>query len=238
MDNPLSEDRKVAILRGTSLFSGLNDGEVRLLARTAHVLRLMPKEPLFFRGDPGDRLYIVVDGLVRIGSISAEGLEVTLNLMKPGQVFGEIAAFDGSERTANASAIGHVLLLALDRAQLMDFLATGPEAGMRLMAALCERLRWVNGLLEDANFLDIPARLAKRVMLLAYLFGSSDEKGRTHVSLTLSQQDLASHIGATRESVNKFIKKWEEDGAIIHHQRHLIVIDQDYLIQMYEPRLQ
>ena len=238
MDNPLSEDRKVVILRGTSLFSGLTDAEVSQLAAAAHALRLKPKEPLFFRGDPGDRLYIVVEGVVRIGSISAEGLEVTLNLMKPGQVFGEIAAFDGSERTANASAVDHVLLLALDRTHLMEFLATGPEAGMRLMAALCERLRWVNGLLEDANFLDIPARLAKRVMLLAYLFGTTDDQGQTQVSLTLSQQDLASHIGATRESVNKFIKKWEDDGVILHHHRHLTILDKDYLIALYEPRLQ
>lgn len=214
MRTSLNPDQKIAILRGAPLFSGLTETELHILAAKSQLLTLAPREPLFFRGDPGDRLYIVVEGIMRIGSVSDEGHEVTLNLMTTGQMFGEIAALDGSERTADASAFDQVLLLTIHRAHLIEFLANDPDACLRLVSAMCDRLRWVSGLLEDANFLDIPARLAKRLVMLGYLFGAPDASGKIRLSLRLSQQELANLIGATRESVNKFLRKWEDDSAI------------------------
>lgn len=235
MQITLSTDRKATILRSTSLFSGLTEAELTRLAGLTRDQRLKPKEALFFRGDPGDCLYIVVNGIVRISSVSVEGHEVTLNLMKAGQMFGEIATLDGSERTADASALDDVVLLVLHRQHLLDFLARGPEACMRLLGTLCDRLRWVSSLLDDAHFLDIPARLAKRIVMLGYLFGTKDEHGRTHIDLKLSQQDLASHIGATRESVNKLLRKWEDEGVITYERGHLVIIDASRLSSLFEP---
>ena len=230
----LDQDQKIAILRGTPLFSGLTPVELLHLANRMQLMQLQAKEPLFFRGDPGDRLYIVVDGIVRIGSVSNEGHEVTLNLMTAGQMFGEIAALDGSERTADASAFGPVSLLTLHRLHLIDFLANDPDACLRLVGAMCERLRWVSGLLEDANFLDIPARLAKRLVMLGFLFGAADGKGKIKLGLRLSQQELANLIGATRESVNKFLRKWEDDKAISYDRGTLTILDRDYLAGLFE----
>jgi CRP-like cAMP-binding protein len=235
MQTTLTPDRKVTILRSTSLFAGLTETELLRLAGLGRLLHLEPKEALFFRGDPGDCLYIVVEGVVRIGSVSAEGHEVTLNLMTAGQMFGEIAMLDGSERTADASALDRVALLALHRRHLLEFLARSPEACMRLLGTLCDRLRWISGLLEDAHFLDIPARLAKRVVMLGFLFGTTDAQARTHVSLRLSQQDLASHIGATRESVNKLLRKWQDEGIITYEHGHLVIIDKQRLTDLFEP---
>ncbi len=233
MRTTLNLDQKIAIVRGTPLFSGLTDAELQVLAGKSQLLQLAPREPLFFRGDPGDRLYIVVQGIVRICSVSDEGHEVTLNLMTGGQMFGEIAALDGSERTADALAFDEVLLLTLQRQHLVDFLRNDPEACLRLVGAMCDRLRWVSGLLEDANFLDIPARLAKRLVMLGFLFGTADDSGKTQVNLRLSQQELANMVSATRESVNKFLRRWEEDGAIAYDRGTLTILDQDYLAGLF-----
>jgi CRP-like cAMP-binding protein len=230
----LSLDQKSAILGKTSLFRGLNETELARLAGMAKVLRLSPKETLFCRGDRGDYLYVVVNGVVRIGAVSADGREVTLNLIKAGRIFGEIAALDGSERTADAAAVDPVVLLALHRDQLLTLLTSSPEASLRMLAALCDRLRWVSSLLDDVNFLDVRGRLAKRLLLLGQRFEAVDELGRPRLALKLSQQDLASHIGATRESVNKMLRQWEEDGIIAYDQGYLVILDAEHLASLFE----
>ena len=230
----LSEADKVEILRRTSLFAGLTDEELCHLAQLAHTVRLGRHEHLFLRGDAGNKLYIVIHGVIRIGSIAPDGREVTLNLIKEGQVFGEIAALDGSARTADATAVDEAHLLAVNRTHLLGFLTTNPEACLRMMAALCDRLRWISGLLDDANFLDLRSRLGKRLLVLGQLFGTPRADGSIRISLILSQQDLASHIGATRESVNKLIKQWEAEGLIAYDGRRLVIKNPQQLDQLIE----
>lgn len=220
---------KIKLLQATVLFAELPEKDLADLANTARFLHLDQDQVLFIKGDPGNQLYIVARGVVRITSNSSSGKETILNLLREGQMFGEVALLDGEERTANATAHEATELLVLERRDLMNYLDRNPEAMRRMLLAVCSRLRWISEALEDAHFLDLPRRLAKRILLLARLFGQQHSSGGVRIALQLSQQDLAELLGVTRESVNRQMKQWEADGLMALKGGYLVVRDLDEL---------
>lgn len=224
-------DIKRQALRRTSLFNSLTETEMDKLIALSKLMTLPPGSVLFMKGDPGDRLFVVIKGIVRISTVSIEGRETTLNLIGSGQMFGEIAVLDGGDRTADAVTVDATELLAIDRRDLLTFLESNPRCCFRMLAACADRLRWVSGLLEDANFLDLPARLAKRLLLLARTFGRPVTEG-IRIDLRLSQQDLATHMNVTRESVNKLIHSWELEGFVQTGRGWVVVRDEDALADL------
>jgi len=221
-------DTKRQALRRTALFSSLTEVEFDKLVPLSKLLSYPPGITLFMKGDPGDRLFIVIKGIVRISTMSMEGRETTLNLIASGQMFGEIALLDGGERTADAMTVDSTELLAIEKRDLLGFLESNPQSCIRMLAACADRLRWISGLLEDANFLDLPARLAKRLLLLARTFGRPVTDG-IRIDLRLSQQDLATHMNVTRESVNKLIHSWELEGLVQTGRGWVVVRNEDAL---------
>lgn len=216
---------KIKLMQQAVLFAGLAEGALAELAATAHYLRLETDQTLFLKGDPGHQLFIVARGVIRISSTSDDGKETTLNLMHSGQMFGEVAVLDGQDRTANAIAHEPSELLVIERRELMAFLDRNPEAMRRMLVAVCARLRWISEALEDAHFLDFPRRLAKRILLLAKLFGHPHSEGGIRIAVQLSQQDLAELLVVTRESVNRQLRQWESDGLMTLRGGYLVVTD-------------
>lgn len=215
---------KPQILRETDLFAALAGDEIDRLAGVSDLVRLQDGDVLFLKGDLGRKVYVIAKGVVRISIGSSDGREAILNHVKEGQIFGEIAAIGGGTRTADATAVGDVELLSLDHEPLIAFLMERPEACLRIMTTLCDRLRWVSDLLEDHRFLDAKARLAKRLLVLGRVFGEPVQNG-TRISLKLSQKDLAGHVGITRERVNRFLQDWRRDGLIDNDRGYLILCD-------------
>ncbi len=216
---------KMKLMQSAVLFAGLAEESLAELAATAHFLRLETDQSLFLKGDPGHQLFIVARGVIRISSNSDDGKETTLNLMHSGQMFGEVAVLDGQDRTANAIAHEPSELLVIERRDLMAFLDRNPEAMRRMLVAVCARLRWISEALEDAHFLDFPRRLAKRILLLAKLFGHPHSEGGIRIAIQLSQQDLAELLVVTRESVNRQLRQWEADGMMTLRGGYLVVTD-------------
>ncbi len=167
-------------------------------------------------------------GRISIGTISEDGKEVVLNVLGRGEEFGEIALLDGKERTADATAMAECHLLVLDRSDFMPFLESHPEVAARLIAMLCERVRWVSQSYEDSLFMDLPARLAKRLLLLAETHGEPAGTG-TRIEFPLSQQELAKMAGVSREAVNKLLRAWQSEGLIALDHSHLTILDEDRL---------
>jgi len=225
MSGTTNNQSKIKLMQQTVLFAGLAEESVAELATTAHFLRLETDETLFLKGDEGRSLYIVARGVIRISSTSEDGKETTLNLMHSGQMFGEVAVLDGQKRTANAVAHEPSELLVIERRDLMAFLDRNPEAMRRMLVAVCSRLRWISEALEDAHFLDLPRRLAKRILLLAKLFGHPHSEGGIRIALQLSQQDLAELLVVTRESVNRQLRQWETDGLMTLRGGYIVVTD-------------
>lgn len=198
------------------------------LAHMASTRLYKAGEPVFLKGDPGNAMMAVLKGRVRICSYSIEGREVVLNFIIPGEVFGEIALIDGGERTADAFAMEPTELLVLSRRDFLPFLARNPEVCIRLLEVMCRRLRWTSQQLEDVNFLDLRARLAKRLIYLwDHRSDATDDSKRCGVRI--QQHTLAAMIGTSREAVNKQLRSWEVDGMIDLGRGSITVLDRSRL---------
>jgi CRP/FNR family transcriptional regulator, cyclic AMP receptor protein len=202
-----------AVLANHFLLKHLNAEELRRLAIGAAVVRHAAQETIFQKGDPGDSMMAVLRGRVKICAYSSEGRELVLNIIDRGGVFGEIALLDGRPRTADAAALEETELLVLQRVRFMPFLASNPELMARLFAVLCGRLRQTSENLEDALFREAPSRVARGLLRLADGFGRP-VAGGIRIELKLSQQQIGSLIGISRESVNKQLGEWREAGFL------------------------
>jgi CRP-like cAMP-binding protein len=190
------------------------------LVRFSSVARFEPHRLIFSKGDPGNCLYGILAGRVRIYSTSPDGAEIVLNVMEQGELFGEIALLDGSTRTASAAAMEQVDLLRIHRAHFLPYLKANPDLIVAMLMLLCNRLRWTTSVIEDAAFLTFPARLAKRLLVLAEHYRGSP---KDEITVPLSQHDLGSMVGAGRETINKQLALWRSAG-IVDTGRSAIVI--------------
>jgi CRP/FNR family transcriptional regulator, cyclic AMP receptor protein len=217
------------VLRGHYLFRTLAPDLMREAARLSRVERLARGAVLFHKGEEGDALYGVITGAVRIYVASSDGRELTLALMEPGDVFGEIALLDGLPRTADAAAVTAATLLAIPRAPFIAWVEHEPRMMRHVIEMLCERLRQVNEDLSDVIFLDLRARLAKKLLALAVAHGQSAEDG-VRIELRLSQTDLAFMLGVTREAVNKQLHVLIREGLLRLDHGHVVLLDRPRLL--------
>lgn len=187
------------------------------------------RQPVFMKGDPASGMMAVVKGRVRISSYSADGREVVLNVISPGEVFGEIALIDGGERTADAVAMEDTELLVLERRDFLPFLERNPELCIKLLKVMCHRLRRTSEQLEDFSFLDLRTRLAKRLLDLADAHGEEDGEGGLHISLGLSQRVLGAMMGTSREAVNKQLRAWQDEGILTLRRGSITLRDAEQL---------
>lgn len=217
------------VLQRSPLFRGLPPPSFERVAALATQRHYREGEVVCTQGEPGDALYAVVNGRVRIGTGTADGREIFLNIMEPGDTFGEIALLDGGTRTASAVAMTAAELVVLRREHLFALLQKEPQVALEMLRLCGERLRWTSGLLEDAALLDAPARLAKRLLSLAQLHGERSGDGLT---LRISQEDLASFLGVTRQAVNQQLQAWKAEGWVALGRGSVTVLDERALRAM------
>jgi CRP/FNR family transcriptional regulator, cyclic AMP receptor protein len=215
--------RRRQLLSKHFLISTMPERALDDLVKFSTVARFEPHQDIVRKGEPGDCLYGILSGRVRIYCTSPEGDEIVLNVMEADELFGEIALLDGSTRTASAAAMVHTDLLRIHRDHFLPYLKANPDLLLRMLSLVCERLRWTNGIVEDAAFLAFPARLAKRLLFLSEHY-RKPEGGE--LTVELSQQDLGRMVGAGREAINKQLGLWRSAG-IVDTARGLIVIRND-----------
>lgn len=177
------------------------------------------------KGDPGNVMMIVATGRVKITSASENGRERILNIIEPGESFGEMALLDGEPRCADSVAMEPTTALVLGRKQFEDLLHANPAFALQLIADLCHRLRKTTTLVEDSLFLDPAVRLARRLRALVHEVARGPDGDSDWVLEGLSQQELADAVGLTRESVNKLLRAWYADGIVSLERRTVIVHD-------------
>jgi CRP/FNR family transcriptional regulator, cyclic AMP receptor protein len=186
--------------------------EAVALRRTLH-----DGEILFNQDEPGDTCYLILQGEIEISVQAADGRKLALDVLRGGEIFGEIALF-GGDRTASAKALGDCVLLAIRRADVLATLRRRPELAFDFIELLCARLRDLSGKLEERAFLPLPARLANRLLHLDAKLGG---KGRVAVS----QADLADFVGATREGVAKTLAVWRSRGWVTLSRGSVRILD-------------
>jgi CRP-like cAMP-binding protein len=222
MKGATAVSERAAQLKRATMFEAMSGEELEALARLARGRTFADGAVIFRKGDEASGLYVVARGRVKISSGSRDGREVVLNLLGPGEVFGEVALIDGGERTAEAVACEPVRLLVLDRAPVIALLEAKPALMLRMLVTLTRRVRWVSDRLEDAVFLSLPARMAKRLLFLGQHFGVDTSRGR-RLTVSLPQRELASHMNVARETVNRLLQEWRDEG-LIDIQRGFIVL--------------
>jgi CRP/FNR family cyclic AMP-dependent transcriptional regulator len=213
--------RRAAMLAST-LFKAMRPEELDAILDHATERTVARGRTIFQRGDEGSSIMAVLRGRVRIGSISPEGREVTLNIINAGEVFGEIALLDNKPRSADATATEDTTLLVLERRNFLPFLETHPDAMLRLIAVLCERLRRTSVAMEDLALLDLPERLARLLVKLVEDYGSKVAEG-LRIDFKLSQKDISNLVAASRESVNKQLRAWRAEGILDMQGGYIVV---------------
>jgi CRP/FNR family cyclic AMP-dependent transcriptional regulator len=212
-------------LASHELFRHLSSVALDRLANHVRPMRIQRGVAVFRKGDEGTGLVAVVSGRIKIVTQTLEGKEAVLNLINPGEVFGEIALLDGRPRTADAIALSDCEVLVLERRDFIPFLRDNPDVGLHLMAVLCERLRRTTEQVEDVMFLELPARLAKVIQRFVV---APDWR------LRITQRELGQMIGVSRESTNKELRRWQRKGWISLEKNTLVVRRPDMVARIAE----
>lgn len=212
------------VLRQAPLFSALDDEAASALQASVAETRLRRGEVLFHEGDAGDRLYVVLDGKVKLGRSSADGRENLLAIMGPGQMFGELSLFDPGPRSATVTAVTDATFASLSHEDMLTWLEGRPTVARGLLSQLAARLRRSNDVVADLVFSDVPGRVAKALLDLSDRFGRTADDG-IHVHHDLTQEELAQLVGASRETVNKALADFASRGWLRLEPRSVVIMD-------------
>ena len=216
------------LLGNVSIFSSLSSDELDRLLKSTTSKRLAAKEMLFRKGDPGNQLYGILSGSIKVTNTGTDGKEVLFSLMGPGEVIGEIALLDSKQRSATAVAVEETEVMTLDRRELIPFLESHPRAAIGLAGVLAARVRRLSERAEDRQTMPLPGRIAKKLISLAEQHGKYPVVGGP-VEIRLAQQDLGDLVGTTRESVNKQLRAWEGEGIVELKRGRVVLRNRDAL---------
>ena len=206
------------VLAQTSLFGSVPGQDLEAVVAASRLRAFRRGQVVFTRGDPGDALIVVISGRVKVVMRSADGAELTLTIIQPGAVLGEISVADGGPRSADAEALEDCQLLLVPRDTVLSLCARVPAAAQALLVLITANLRRLTEEASDLVFLDLPRRVAKVLLNQA----RSDDGA---IRLNLRQEELARQVGGTRQSVNTALRGFQRRGWIEVRDRTVIVTD-------------
>ena len=209
----MEAEKESSYLKQVSLFANLADEDLHELMNAAKRRAFRSGEVIFHRDDPGQVLYMIKEGKVKICIISPDGQEISLAVFGKGECFGEFALLDGLPRSADAVALEKVECYTLQRSDFHNAIMKNPKIAIQVLEALTKRLRNTDNMVEDLIFLDVYGRVAKKLLELADAHGVKTDDG-VRIEVRLTQQELASMVGASRESVNKVMGYFSEKDFI------------------------
>jgi CRP/FNR family transcriptional regulator, cyclic AMP receptor protein len=218
-------------LLSSAFFRSMRPAEIDEILGFATERRYPRGSTVMAKGEPGSSMMAVLAGRLRVSSVSADGREITLNVIGPGELVGEFALLDGKPRSNDVVAAEDTTMMVVERQQFMPFLLRHDTLVERLLVVLCDKLRRTSLALEEIALFDVPERLARLLVKLAADYGRPVPEGGVgvRIDLKLSQRDLSTLVASTRESVNKQLRVWREEGAIDQRDGYLIVLKPDAL---------
>jgi CRP/FNR family cyclic AMP-dependent transcriptional regulator len=195
------------------LFAALSEDQLEQIVQRVQRRTFALGVTLFHQDMPGTMMYMIESGSVRVISIGRTGQELTLNVLGPGELFGELSILDGKHRSATAITLAPTVAWLLSQADLREFMAKFPPVNQAMIHVLVNRVRSTAQRLEAMTFQDVLGRLAFELLNLAERSGRPCEQG-IEITIPLTQVDLATMVGATRESVNKSVSVLRSRGLI------------------------
>ena len=216
------------VLAQSPLFAALDEESAASL-EAAMTRRTLARGHVVFReGDTGDRLFVVLEGKVKISRAASDGRENLLAVLGATEMFGELSLFDPGARTATVTTVTESVLASLDHDDLRPLLIERPGVAVHLLQALALRLRRTNEAMADLVFTDVPGRVAKALLDLAERFGVPEGDG-TRVRHDLTQEELAQLVGASRETVNKALSEFAHRGWLRTEGRSVVLLEPERL---------
>jgi CRP-like cAMP-binding protein len=212
------------------LFRDLDTADLAAITASVRTRRYRRGEVIFHQGDPGDALHIVLSGRVKVSSPSDTGVEAILATLRPGEFFGALALLDGAPRSASATAADASETLVLPRERFRQLVDEVPAIRDHVFAELAGEIRRLTTHVEELHFLDIAGRLASRLARLA-----AEEAAQPGAEIRLrgpiTQGELAAMVGSTRQSVNKILGWFVDDGLIRIERDAIVIVDLEGLRQ-------
>ncbi len=225
----LTEQSVVASLARTPLFAGLEQPALERLSIGMRTRRYRRGEVVYHAGDPGDSLLVIVSGEVKLALPSETGEEAILSILRDGDVFGMHALLDGDSRLGTASALVVTEVILLHQDQFRGLIDSQPVVRDRILASLSHELRRLTVHVEELHFLDITGRLAAQLVRLASEADPGGGDGPIRLRPSLTQAELASMVGCTRQSVNKLLGRFALDGLLNLDRAGIVITDRNGL---------
>ena len=216
------------ILSRAGIFQGVDPVAVQHLIEQMETVRYPRGTTIFDEGEPGDRLYIITSGKIKLARHAPDGRENLLTVMGPSDMFGELSIFDPGPRTSSAVCVTEVTAATMNSEMLKQWVADHPAIAQQLLRVLARRLRRTNANLADLIFTDVPGRVAKTLLQLANRFGMQ-EGGALRVNHDLTQEEIAQLVGASRETVNKALATFAHRGWIRLEGKSVLIVDTEHL---------
>src|ERR1700692_2132082 len=218
-------ESKLSVLRKHPIFCELDSAALDQLCRYAKHATLKRGATIFSKGDPGNSLFAVISGTVKISISSADGRNAILNLIGAGEIFGEVAVLDGQARTADAIANTNCEIFVIDRREFLPFVRSQPVLAMKFIELLCTRLRWTSDQVEQVILQNLPGRIASSLICLHEKHKAA-QGGR---SIAVTQQEISEMVGMTRESINKQLRAWATRNWVRREHGAIVVLDAEPL---------
>jgi CRP-like cAMP-binding protein len=212
---------KLSVLRKHPYFADLESDAFEQLCRYAKHTTLKRGTPIFAKGDPPTSLFAVISGTVKISISSPDGRNAILNLIGPGEIFGEIALLDAQLRSADATANTNCELFTIDRREFVPFVRSQPTVAMKFIELLCTRLRRTSDQVEQVILQDLPGRLAGALIRLT----ERHKAAKDSRTIAVTQQEISEMVGMSRESINKQLRAWAARNWVRLEHGAIVVLD-------------
>jgi CRP-like cAMP-binding protein len=206
-------DNKAALLRNVDIFSGLSPELTEQLVRSLNSISLKKNTLIFGKDSEGDGLYIIRSGQVKVVLQNEDGKEIILATFQPGDFFGEMSLLDGRPRSANVFTTQNTQLLVLSRQSLFQHIEQYPTTGLKILTEMSSRLRRADEVIGNLVMLDAYGRVARVLIDLSEQQGEVTEEGIL-IKERPTQQDMASMIGTTRETVSRILSDFQKRGLL------------------------
>lgn len=223
------------------MFHGIQRETLSALVRQLTPMEFRRGHTIVTEGEPGDRMYVILEGKVKVGRQTSDGRQNLLAVLGPTEVFGELSVFDFGTRTSTVTAITNVRAVSIERVALNAWMGEHPGLGEQLLRVLARRLRDTHSSVADLIFTDVPGRVAKLLLQLEQRFGVTHgaEAGApggavrhtVRVEHDLTQEEIAQLVGASRETVNKALAEFVERGWIRLQGKCIIIQDRPRLVR-------
>ncbi|GAB4522465.1 MAG: Crp/Fnr family transcriptional regulator [Haliangiales bacterium] len=211
-----------ATIARAPLFAALPITAIEDLAQRVTVRRVAAHHTVVSQDEPGDSMFLIMSGRIKVVIFGENGREVTLSILRPGDAFGEMSLFDGESRSANCVALEASALLVLSRDDLLRHLSNHPRTTLNLLGELARRLRRADDSIAQLALCDVNERLIHRLVGLAREEGIESPEGLL-VRRRPTQQELANMIGSCRETISRAFNQLARDGLIIPRGRAMVV---------------